>query len=210
VRVNLEVIEMRPIHRAVMLATALLPAVAQAQEGELKLSAQGASKLWVEGKSTVRDWKCDATKIEATVTGTGAAATASAKEVGAAAKRAVLTIPVAQLDCRNGTMNEHMRKALKANDNKTIQYRIATWELTPRSNDSASVKTSGTLAMAGAEKPISVELTAKRTAAGTWQLNGSKTLLMTEWGMKPPSLMLGTMKVRDPVTIQFELVLEAK
>ena len=201
---------MRSIHRAIMFATALLPAVAQAQQSELKLSAQGASKLWVEGKSTVRDWKCDATKIEATVTGTGVASKASAKDVGAAAKRALLTIPVAQLDCHNGTMNEHMRKALKANDNKTIQYRIATWELTPRSDDSASVKTSGTLVMAGAAKPISVELTAKRAAAGTWQLKGSKTLLMTEWGIKPPSLMLGTMKVRDPVTIRFELVLEAK
>lgn len=199
---------MRPIHRAVLLATALLPAVARAQESGLELSAQVASKLWVEGKSSVRDWKCDATKIEATVTGTSAAATAPVKEVGAAAKHASLTIPVAQLDCHNGTMNEHMRKALKANDNKTIQYRIATWELTPRSDDSASVKTSGTLVMAGAEKPISVELTAKRGAAGTWALNGSKTIKMTEWGIKPPSLMFGTMKVRDPVTIKFELVLE--
>ena len=198
---------MRQIHWAVVLASALLPVVTRAQEGELKLSAQGASKLWVEGTSSVRDWKCDATTIEATVTGAGAAATASAKEVGAAAKHALLTIPVAQLDCHNGTMNEHMRKALKANDHKTIQYRIATWELTPVGDDSAAVKTSGTLVMAGAEKPISVDLTAKRGAAGSWSLRGSKTIQMTEWGIKPPSLMFGTMKVRDPVTIRFELLL---
>lgn len=199
---------MRPIHRAIMLATVLLPVVARAQESELKLSAQGTSKLSVEGTSTVRDWKCDAATIEATVTGAGAAATAPAKEVGAAAKRAQLTIPVAQLDCHNGTMNEHMRKALKANDHKAIEYRIATWELTPRGDDSASVKTSGTLVMAGAEKPITVDLAAKRGTAGSWELTGSKTLKMTEWGIKPPSLMLGTMKVRDPVTIRFELVMK--
>ncbi len=199
---------MRPVHRAIVLATALAPMVAQAQEGELKLSAQGASKLWVEGTSSVRDWKCDATTIEAAVTGTGAAASAPAKEVGAAAKHAQLTIPVAQLDCHNGTMNEHMRKALKANDHKTIQYRIAKWDVTPRGDDSASVKTSGTLVMAGAEKPITVDLVAKRGAAGNWALAGSKTLQMTEWGIKPPSLMFGTMKVRDPVTIRFELELK--
>jgi len=201
---------MRPIHRAIVLATALLPVVARAQESELKLNARDKSTLWVEGTSSVRDWKCDATKIEATVTGSGAASTASAKDVGAAAKRALLTIPVAQLDCHNGTMNEHMRKALKANDNKTIQYKIATWELTPRSDDSASVKTTGTLVLAGAEKPITVDLAAKRGAAGSWELKGSKTIKMTEWGVKPPSLMFGTMKVRDPVTIRFELVLEPK
>ena len=199
---------MRPIQRALILATMSIPMVARAQESELKLSAQGASKLSVEGTSTVRDWKCEANTIEAAVTGTGVTSTASAKEVGAAAKRALLTIPLAQLDCHNGTMNEHMRKALKANDHKTIEYRIATWELTPRSDDSASVKTSGTLVMAGAEKPISVELVAKRGSAGGWQLTGSKTIQMTEWGVKPPSLMLGTMKVRDPVTIRFDLVLK--
>jgi polyisoprenoid-binding protein YceI len=201
---------MRPTHRAIMLATALVPVVAQAQLSELKLTSQAASTLSVEGTSSVRDWKCDATKIDATVTGAGVPATASAKDVGTAVKRAVLTIPVAQLDCRNGTMNEHMRKALKTNDNKTIQYRVTTWDVTPRGDDSASVKTSGTLALAGAEKPISVELTAKRGAAATWHLRGSKTIQMTEWGVKPPSLMLGTMKVRDPVTIRFDLVLEQK
>lgn len=198
---------MRPIHLAFMLAITL-PVVAGAQESELKLSAQKTSKLSVEGTSTVRDWKCDATTIEATVTGAGAAATASAKEVGAAAKRALLTIPVAQLDCHNGTMNEHMRKALKASDNKTIEYRIATWDVTPRGDDSASVKTSGTLVLAGAEKPITVDLAAKRGSVGSWELTGSKTIQMTEWGVKPPSLMLGTMKVRDPVTIRFDLELK--
>jgi hypothetical protein len=30
---------------------------------------------------------------------------------------------------------------------------------------------------------------------------------MTEYGVKPPSLMLGTMKVGDPVTVSFDLVL---
>jgi hypothetical protein len=89
---------MRPIHWAVALATVLLPVVARAQEDELALSAQGASKLWGEGTSSVRDWKCDATTIEATVTGAGVAATASAKEVGAAAKHAMLTVPLAQIN----------------------------------------------------------------------------------------------------------------
>ena len=30
---------------------------------------------------------------------------------------------------------------------------------------------------------------------------------MTEWGMKPPSLMLGTMKVRDEVSIHVDVAL---
>jgi len=201
---------MRPINGAVMLAIAFMPAVARAQEGELKLSAKAPSRISVAGTSTVRDWKCEATQIEAAVTGARIAMTASAKEVTAAAKHAELTVPVAQLECHNGTMNEHMRNALKADAHQTIQYRITHWDLTPRGDDEGVLTTSGTLAMAGAEKPISVELTAKRIADRTWRLTGSKTLKMTEWGMKPPSLMMGTMKVRDPVTVTFDIVLEPK
>ena len=201
---------MRTIHRAAVLAALLLPAGMQAQESELKLGAQAGTRLWVEGGSSVRSWSCDATLVEASVTGGAVAATASAKEVSAAARKAVLTIPVAKLDCRNGTMNEHMRKALKANANKAIEYRIAKWELTPRGDDEGTVTTSGALVIAGTEKPISVEFAAKRASQGTWQLKGSKTIRMTEWGVKPPSLMLGTMKVHDPVTVRFELVLEPK
>ena len=201
---------MRPINGAVMLAIVFMPAVARAQGGELKLSAKAPSRITVAGTSTVRDWKCEATQIEAAVTGAAIAATAPAKEVSAAAKHAELTVPIAQLDCHNGTMNEHMRKALKADVNKTIQYRIATWQLVSGGEEEGVLTTSGTLAMAGAEKPISVELTAKRIADRTWRLTGSKTLKMTEWGMKPPSLMMGTMKVRDPVTVTFDIVLEPK
>jgi polyisoprenoid-binding protein YceI len=201
---------MRPIRRAALLAALWLPAAAQAQDSELKLGTQAGTRLWVEGGSNVRSWSCDAKVVEASVTGGAVPATASAKAVSTAVRQAVLTIPVERLDCRNGTMNEHMRKALKANANKSIQYRIAKWELTPRGDDEGSVTTSGTLVIAGAEKPVSVDLTAKRAAQGTWQLKGSKTIRMTEWGVKPPSLMLGTMKVHDPVTVRFELVLEPK
>jgi hypothetical protein len=201
---------MHGLHRFLIVSVVLLPVAAFAQGSELKLGAGSASRLWVEGGSSVRSWKCDATRIEAAVTGAPVVPTATAKDVSTAASHALLTIPVAQLDCHNGTMNEHMRKALKADANKVIEYRIAKWELTPRGADEGAVATSGTLAMAGAEKPVTVELTAKRGAEGAWHVTGSKTLRMTEWGIKPPSLMLGTMKVHDPVTIRFELVLQPK
>ena len=201
---------MRPIHGVVLLALAALPAGMQAQGNELRLATQAGSRLWIEGGSNVRSWSCDATRIDASVTGDTIAPAATAKAVSTAARRARLVIPVAQIDCRNGTMNEHLRKALKADAKSTIEYRIASWELVPASADSGAVTTKGTLAMAGAEKPIDVELTATRGTQGTWRLDGSKTLRMTEWGIKPPTLMFGTMRVKDPVTIRFHLVMEPK
>jgi hypothetical protein len=42
---------------------------------------------------------------------------------------------------------------------------------------------------------------------GTVTLKGTKLLKMTDYGVKPPSLMFGTMKVADAVTVSFDLVL---
>jgi hypothetical protein len=39
------------------------------------------------------------------------------------------------------------------------------------------------------------------------RFKGSKQFKMTEYGVKPPTLMLGTMKVGDPVTVSFDLAL---
>ena len=66
------------IHRAAVLAALLLPAGIGAQESELKLGTQAGTKLWVEGGSNVRRWSCDATLVEASVTGGAVPATCQA------------------------------------------------------------------------------------------------------------------------------------
>ena len=38
-------------------------------------------------------------------------------------------------------------------------------------------------------------------------LEGSKALLMSSYGIKPPSMFLGTLKTNDQVVIDFRLVL---
>ena len=43
--------------------------------------------------------------------------------------------------------------------------------------------------------------------AGTLRVRGSKPVDMTQWGVQPPSLMMGTMKVNRAATIHFDVVL---
>ncbi|HMA21532.1 MAG TPA: YceI family protein [Gemmatimonadaceae bacterium] len=153
------------------------------------------SRIWLEGTSTVRSFKCNATKVDVAVV--------AETEQGPAemVKSASLVVPVAQLDCGNGTMNEHMRKALKAQANPQI-----TWKMTSYTVQGANVVINGTLTIAGKENPI--ELRGTGTAENsTIRFKGSKQFKMTEYGVKPPSLMLGTMKVGDQITVSFDLVL---
>ena len=196
---------MRSIERAVAMLALMVPVNVHAQTGELELGTQAGSRLWVEGGSSVRSWSCAATEVRASVAGAAVPATASAKEVSAAVRRATLTVPVAKLDCRNGTMNEHMRKALKADAHKEIQYRIEKWELTSRGDDEGTVTTSGTLVMSGAEKPITVELAAKRTPQGAWQLvRGRLTGSLYRVSKSPGS----TLYAGDRAGSRYDMVLE--
>jgi polyisoprenoid-binding protein YceI len=153
------------------------------------------SRLWIDGTSTVRSFKCSATKVNVTALGEP---TAQPAEI---VKSASLTVPVAQLDCGNGTMNGHMRKALKAEQFTEISWTMSSYEV-----QGSNVTIAGKLTIAGKENPIELKGTGT-VENGVIRFKGSKQFKMTEYGVKPPTLMLGTMKVGDAVTVSFDLVL---
>jgi polyisoprenoid-binding protein YceI len=159
------------------------------------LSLSKDSRLWLEGTSTVRSYKCSASKLDVTAIGEPTAAPAEI------VKTASLVVPVAQLDCGNKTMNEHMRKALKAD-----KFQQISWTMTSYDVQGSSVTVDGKLTIAGKENAIQLKGTGT-AENGVIRFKGSKQFKMTEYGVKPPSLMLGTMKVGDPVTVSFDLVL---
>lgn len=189
---------MKGIVRNLITAGALL-ATAAVASGQMalprNLSLGKESRVWLEGTSTVRSFKCNATKLDVAVL-------AEPDELPASmVKSATLTVPVAQLECGNKTMNEHMRKALKAEANPQISWKMTSYEV-----QGSNVLINGQLTIAGREKAIELRGTGSADN-GTLRFKGSKQFKMTEYGVKPPSLMLGTMKVGDPVTVSFDLVL---
>jgi polyisoprenoid-binding protein YceI len=159
------------------------------------LALSSTSKIWFDGTSNVRSFSCAAKKLDLDI---AADADASPAKI---VKTASLSIPVGQIDCGNGKMNEHMREALKAEKNPTIS-----WKLTSYRVEGSNVVIDGTLSIAGKENPVELR-GAGAANNGTITLKGTKVLKMTEFGVKPPSLMFGTMKVADPVTVSFDLVL---
>ena len=159
------------------------------------LTLSSASKVWFDGTSNVKSFSCSAGKLDVDVASDADATPAKL------VKSASLTIPVAQLDCKNGKMNGHMRDALKADKNPKIMWKLSSYTI-----DGNAVVMSGTLAIAGKENPIELRGRGAYTN-GTLTLKGSKVLKMTDFGVKPPSLMFGTMKVADPVTVWYDLVL---
>jgi len=165
-----------------------------------RMPLQPESKVWVSGGSTVRDYKCSATVIDANIV-SPSSATASIPLAQLIAS-AVVEIPVAKLDCSNGTMNDHMRKALKAKDAPVITFKMESYK-----ENLGELQMTGTLNIAGTVKPVQLIGTVTDDK-GIVRATAKAEIRMTEWGVKPPSLMLGTMKVKDKVTINFDVFLK--
>ena len=198
--------QQNPIRITLALLT-LLPAAIAATRVMTPIDVQPESKLWVSGTSTVRSFECQAGSFDAKLASTGTDAVAAVLAGEKAVSDVVVTVPVDKLDCRNGTMNEHLRKALKATQHPTVVFRVSAYELA-RSTDGVAVTLTGTLTLGGVEKPITVNAQATPGENGTLLVSGTREVRMTEFGLKPPTLMLGTLKVDERIKVGFDVVLK--
>ena len=171
------------------------------------LLMQPQSKLWINGTSTVRSFECKASSFSAQIDGAAPGAAAAVLAGEKAVNSVTVQVPAAKLDCGNGTMNEHMLKALKAKDNPTIEFRLTSYT-TAKAAEGVTGELTGVLSLGGTEKTVTLQGTATEAGDGQFRVVGSHELSMKEFGLKAPTLMLGTMKVGDRVKVSFDLVLK--
>ena len=183
---------------------AALPVLAWTSAFE-RLTLQPESRLWIEGTSTMRSFSCKATEVDATVEGApDAVAQVTAGEKGVSSVR--VRVEAAKLECGNGTMNEHMRKAIKLSEHKSIEFQLSDYAVT-RNADGVAGTLNGTLSLGGVSKTIALPATG-RNEGGALRVTGSYPLKMTEYGLKPPTLMFGRIKVGETVTVKYDLLLK--
>jgi hypothetical protein len=199
---------MRASFKTTLLALAItFPASGAWTTANDLLVLQPQSRLWVEGTSTVRSFSCKAGEVHALVETSGPNAVPALLTGEKGVKTVHVTVPAEQMDCGNGTMNEHMKKALKASENPTIAFTLSNYDITP-STDGIAGTITGALALGGATKPITLKATGK-TEGGMLHVSGIYDLRMTDYGLKPPTLMFGRIKVGETVKVNFDLLLKS-
>ncbi len=188
-------------------AAILIAAIAGAwrPSSEPPLTLRTESKVWFDGKSTVRDWSCKATQIDARIDAE-AGAVANVLRAQKAVKSVTLTFPTAKLDCANGTMNGHMMRALHGTEHPAITFTLTGYELAAGAAVQGTMN--GTLTINGVTKPVSFSAQYAAGTAGALRVTGTYALRMTEWGVEPPKLMMGALKVDPMVTVSFDLQLQ--
>lgn len=189
---------------------ALLASTARAQETS-RVAVAAESKLWIEGTSNLHGWACRTQELDATVELDAAAAALLSVAPPKALKRVQVKVPVKSLKCGHGAMDNNLYKALNADATPEISYIMATFEaVAGETKDSFSLKTVGTLTVAGKERSISMEIVATRLADGTVKATGMVPIKMTDFGIKPPTAIFGRLKTGDDIKVNFELTVGAK
>ena len=185
----------------------LLPALAASPRRDRPLDLQPESRLWVAGTSTVRAFQCQAGAFDAKVESSGADAVAAVLAGEKAVSTVEVTVPAEKLDCRNGTMNEHMRKAIKLTEHKSIEFHLSDYDVA-KNSDGVAGTIRGTLLLGGVTKPITLKADGK-PEGGMLHITGVYELNMTEYGLKPPTLMFGRIKVGQTVKVNYDLLLKS-
>jgi polyisoprenoid-binding protein YceI len=157
------------------------------------------NKATVTGTSSLHDWESTIEKIECTGNFTLADNTLSD------IKGIVVKIPVTSLASTKGKMMDN--KTYEAFDHEKNPTIIFTLNKKKINASASTIDAEGTLLMAGVTKAISLTLTYKVLPNGALQITGSKKLTMTDFKMEPPKAMMGTIKVGDEVTVNFDLTL---
>lgn len=180
--------------------------VAQAQA--VKLTAGPNSKLWLEGGSNVHAWECKASAIDATIFVAPTFQTAA--DFTKAVEKVEVKIPVTNLKCGHDGMDKNVYKALKADAAPQISYILGSFEAVSQSGKDYTIKTVGTLNVAGEERTVTMDVAAERLADGSVTAKGSVPILMTDFGIKPPRAMFGAIRADNKVVVKFEITVTSQ
>ena len=75
------------------------------------------------------------------------------------------------------------------------------------SADDATLNAVGTLAMAGRENTVRMNVVAVRLPDGSVEAQGEIPIRMSDFGITPPTAMLGAVRARDRVIVKFAMKL---
>jgi hypothetical protein len=165
------------------------------------------SSLYIEGSSNVNRFDCalkdQFSKAEAHVT---------FAEGGRIMlfDMATLTLRTAGLDCDNEMMNEDLLKTMKADQYPYITVSLKSAKVIEGSLDnigeSARLKAEALFTITHVRRTVILDVKAWRMSENQFRFTSSASLRMTDYDIEPPSVLFGLIKVRDKISLKFDLI----
>jgi polyisoprenoid-binding protein YceI len=202
------------IAAAVTAAIVALSVHAAALERSGCIGIGPGSTLSVAGTSNVHDFESKTAEVRVTFACDSSGpppATVAELEAALRASRVralSVQVPVTSLHSGKSGLDKNLWQDLRSDAQPNIQVEFTRTTVTPRSagGDTINLHAEGVLKVAGRDKPVTLAARVTRVGDALW-LDGRQSLRMTEFGIKPRTMMLGTLRVRDEVTVRYHLLL---
>lgn len=182
------------------LTTLLLAGTVSAQN---KFSTK-SFQLTVNGTSNMHDWTSKATNVF--VSGDFGLNNTTLEKINAATVKVQTKSLKSTKD--SDLMDGRTHSTLKADKFPEITY-VFTKVVSVQQNGTETIMNiNGNLTLGGVTKPTDLTLRIKALANGDLEVKGTRKIRMSNHGIKPPSFMLGAMKVGDEVTLTYDVILK--
>ena len=155
--------------------------------------------LVVKGTSTLHDWEMKSSKgyCEVLFAMTGADKLVDLTGLN-------FNLPAESLKSESSMMDNNTYKALKTGVYKNISFVSSSGSVTQVDAFRYQVKAIGKLTIAGNTRETDLSATLKYNAADkSFTVSGVKKMKMTDYGVKPPTVMMGAIKTGNEISIVF-------
>ncbi len=160
--------------------------------------SNSTSTLKIEGTSNIHDWHIIAEDQQGTLVATIANNQISNFD------QLDFSVKAESLKSGKGSMDKNTYKALNTNKYKNIVYKLSKVKsINCAGSGSCKVSTLGSLTISGTTKTIEMVFDVKFSDSKII-LSGNKTLNMTDFGVEPPTALLGTITTGENIDVIFK------
>ena len=186
-------VDMSPRTRFVPRLVIVVSAGLALLQGPPAAAQESTVDFTVSGTSTIRGWTCSVSGTAQVTPGSSEPAPGFATGV----QTATLAVPVNAFECPNDEMTQHLLEAMKADEFGEITFRLETYEVSGQ-----QAQATGALTITGVTEPVSFPISLTPSGQGV-EIEGDLRLDMTTFGVEPPVVMLGLLRVRPQIRIEF-------
>ena len=117
-------------------------------------------------------------------------------------------IPVKGIKSNEKLMDTKTYEAFDADKNPKISFKSTEVNSLKVDGNDISVSVTGVMTIAGASRKVTLVATGKIIKPGVYEFKGTIPVKMTDYKMKPPTAMLGVMKVGDEIKLKYSVTFE--
>lgn len=173
---------------------------------DVTIHIEEGSRLFIEGTSNINSFEClcndrfNPKNVRVVVDDERKSITFS---------RTTLALKTATLDCDNTKINRDLCVALKADVYPTINIVLHEASILGSSvndRDWTDIKATATLTITDQSRKVVLAVKGRKLSGNRFRFVSVKDLMMTDFGVEPPTALFGLVKVRDHITINFDLI----